>query len=146
MPDAVVQGGRLTLTPKAGWRWSGWNGRLDIRVQSHDIGGAEGNAFALFDDIKETVERGVKGKSYTASGYDQPGSVMAVQVTVDAATLSEVLTVDGKPCVTAKTEGKFRIVVSPARSNSSPPTPDPVAQKSGNWTVDAVGQSACLCD
>ncbi len=139
MNPFAVADDEVEFKPGAGWQWLGWSGRLPLKppARGHT---AAGKAWAVNADLLDLATKLV-GKSYTASGFDaSPGTVLTAVIEIDAATLSGVVTLAGRPVALATTTGKFRLAVIPAMN--AVPTPDPVTLKSGTFAVKSKADVA----
>jgi hypothetical protein len=139
----AVADDEVEFKPGPGWQWQGWSGALPLNppIRGHKAGG---KAWAVDSDVLALATKLI-GKAYTASGFDaSPGTVLTAMIELDAATLSRVVTLAGRPMALVTTTGKFRLAVSPAMN--AVPSPDPSTLKAGTFAVkaraDVAAQSA----
>jgi hypothetical protein len=98
---------------------------------------AGGKAVARASDITALVSS-INPAPYTTATFPTAGTLKISALTVDAPTLSTALKTASAPAVVSTTTGKFSATVTAPASNTS--GTDPVATKSGTWTVSATGQ------
>jgi len=76
------------------------------------------------------------GQLYSAPGFDAPGTVLTVVLSVNPGTMSAAIKDVKLPVGTVKTTGTFMATVVPAM-NPSTGAPDPVVVKTGTWAVSS---------
>ncbi|MDP1562005.1 MAG: hypothetical protein Q8M16_11560 [Pirellulaceae bacterium] len=140
MSEYLSDGAVLVFEPDGPWKWSGWDGLVELSVANHKIR-VEGKPLALSIDIESLFSQ-LMGKAYTATGFsDVPGVITMAQVAVTSSTLSEKSAIGGQKLALVSTTGKFTVACTPSLKVASPPIPDPLLMKTGRWKVERAGQS-----
>ncbi len=133
MEILIVDGDEIELTPDPPWRWMAPPVRLKlIPAPTHRMK-AKGK-FVIWES--EILQSGLlaAGQMYSAPGFDTPGAVITVTLTVTPGTLSKTVNDLGLPVGTVATEGTFVATMAPA-INPSTGVPDPLVAKTGTWKI-----------
>jgi hypothetical protein len=124
----------MVFTPGAGWNWSSWSGSAPLKTR-RQTAPAAGKTILVEPDLIEFAKELI-GRPYVANGFDAtPGVVTSASISVEGATLSRLVRVDGSLAAVVTTRGRFNVTVVP--SFSSLPAPDPAPAKSGTFAIRA---------
>lgn len=133
MDALLVNGDELELTPDPPWSWMAAPVKVKVTATPGHRMKAKGE-FVIWE--AEILAAGMLavGQLYTAPGFDAPGTVLTVVLTVNPGTMSAAVKDVKLPVGTVKTTGTFVATVVPA-VNPSTGSPDPVVVKTGTWAV-----------
>ena len=133
MEALLVNGDELELTPDPPWSWVVAPVKVKVTATPGHRMKAKGE-FVIWES--EILMAGMQavGQMYTSPGFDAPGTVLSVVLSVNPGTMSAAIKDVKLPVGTVKTTGTFMATVVPA-INPSTGAPDPVVVKTGTWSV-----------
>ncbi len=138
MDALLVTGGELELTPDPPWRWMA--GPVKLVVNGTHTIRIEGKSVVWEPDIVAAAVQAI-GQPYVAPGFDAPGAVVSVVLSINPGTLSAAITNTRLAVATFGTTGTFIATMAPA-TNPATGVPDPVIAKTGTWKVASANQSS----
>jgi hypothetical protein len=140
MPEVVVNGGVLVFEPSPLFSWVGWDGKVPVRAGVAPFL-VDGQRVAVAEDLVAS-SRAVCGHGYKALAFpDIPGSVLALELSIEEDTLTSSVVIDGNGSVVERTRGTYAISCSPSYRAGLPPVPDPLCQSHrGTWRIEESGQ------
>ncbi len=142
MDALLVNGDELELTPDPPWKWM----VPPVRVKLNALPGhrmkSDGEYVIWETEILSAGLLAV-GQMYSAPGFDAPGSVLSMTLTVTPGTMSATIKDVQQPVATVATSGTFVASVVPAM-NPGTGVPDPVVVKTGTWSVATQVQNIAL--
>lgn len=133
MDALLVNGDELELTPDPPWRWMAGPVKVKLMATPGHRMKAKGE-FLIWESEILTAGLQAVGQVYSAPGFDTPGTVLSVVMTVNPGTMSAAVKDMKLPVGTVATTGTFMATVVPA-INPSTGAPDPVVVKTGTWAV-----------
>lgn len=139
MDALLVNGDELELTPDPPWSWMAPPVRVKVTATPGHRMKAKGE-FVIWESEILMAGMLAVGQLYRAPGFDAPGTVLTVVLTVNPGTMSAAVKDLKLPVGTVKTTGTFMATVVPAM-NPSTGSPDPVVVKTGTWAVSSNVQS-----
>lgn len=147
MKKLAVDKTLIVLETEHPWSWESGR-KLEIAIDASDAPLKVGGAPALaVRDVIDTIEKEISGRKYTYFMGSKPGTVSALGVRADEASLLRHLVLGGgRRLISSETKGEFAVSVSNRSTlrSTTPPTPDPLPMHFGKWWVENPKQQVCI--